>query len=395
MTLEKSGRILSIDLLRGIIMVIMAIDHCRDFLHFDAWVHNPLDFQFTTPPLFLTRWITNYCAPNFIFLTGLSAYLYGLKRPDKLTGFLITRGLFLVLLEITLFRYLWFDDLPLTFTHGGININFAAMVIWAIGLSMVFLAVWHKLPYIIVLITGLLIVFLHNFADSYHPGNSTVWGGIWGLIHVQGPVTFGLMHIYVLYPILPYLGLILLGYCLGKLYTPDFTAKSRKRILVLLGTGCIVLFIALRAFNIYGDDPHTTPWTHYTNLWSSTADYVFSILSFINTTKYPCSLLFILMTVGPALIFLAIAENAENAITRFFSVFGRVPMFYYILHLILIKLIMVLLQALNHYDTPRNHYHLTTVYFAWMFVVFVLYFPCSWFAKYKSSHPEKRWLSYL
>jgi len=383
-------------------MVIMALDHCRDFLHFDAWAHDPLDFLYTTPPLFLTRWITHFCAPNFIFLAGLSAYLYGQKRGGELTRFLITRGLWLILLEMTLFKYLWMGDFIVTVSQqGNINFNFAAMVIWAIGISMIFLALWRKLPYYVVLITGLLIVFLHNLTDKYTPDTTAIWGKVWWMLHKFGALNAGTLslgskdigfHIFVLYPVLPYFGLICLGYCVGKLYTPGFTAEARQRTLVFLGTGCIALFVVLRIFNIYGD---ASPWTPYRNLWSSAADYVFSLLSFVNTTKYPCSLLYILMTVGPALIFLAVAENAENAITRFFITIGKVPMFYYILHLVLIHLITFMLQKLNNYDEPRNHYHLPTVYFAWMFVVFILYFPCSWFANYKAAHPEKKWLSYL
>lgn len=359
-------------------MVVMALDHSRDFLHFDAWKHDPLDFLYTTPFLFLTRWITHFCAPIFIFLAGLSAYLYGQKAGNNLTKFLLTRGLWLIILEFTILKLGWTGDI--------FTLNFIALVVWAIGISMIFLAVWHKLPYYIVFITGILIVVLHNFTDSYHPDITTAVGKLWTLLHVtRTPLTFGPVHVFVLYPVLPYFGLICLGYCLGKLYTSKVNAEIRQRDLILIGTGCIALFIVLRLFNIYGD---SSPWTPYTNLWSSGANRMFTFLSFINTTKYPCSLLYILMTIGPALILLAVTEKAHNAIARFFITYGKVPMFYYILHIFMFNAIALAFGG-------RNKLSLTTVYFAWMFVVLFLYFPCVWYSKYKAAHPEKWWLSYL
>ncbi len=428
MTIEKPNRITSIDLLRGLIMVVMAIDHCRDFLHFDAWVHDPTDFKYTTPFLFLTRWITHFCAPNFILLAGLSAYLYGLKKGgSELTKFLVTRGLWLILLEFTLFRFLWSGDiygkrliienaiathnlglvmLALFYAIGMFNLHFTALVIWAIGMSMVFLAFWRKLPYSVILISGLLIVLLHNLTDAFNPdslgimdavGNSqsanlSVGGIIWAFLHRVTPVTIGPVHVFVLYPLLPYFGLICLGYCLGKFYAPTYAAESRQRNLILLGVGSIALFIVLRLFNIYGDP---SPFTPFTNLWSTPANITFSILSFINTTKYPCSLLYILMTVGPALIFLAMVEKADNVVAHFFITIGKVPMFYYILHLILINLTAFAIKASHIAEETNNRVHLSEVYIAWAFVVFSLYFVCKWYGKYKAAHPEKWWLSYL
>jgi uncharacterized membrane protein len=377
MTLDKPNRITSIDFLRGLVMVIMALDHSRDFLHFDAWTHSPTDFLHTTPFLFLTRWITHYCAPNFIFLAGLSAYLYGQKAGNNLTRFLITRGLWLIFLEFTLFKYGWTGTL--------FTLNFTSLVIWAIGISMIFLALWHKLPYYVVLVSGLLIVFLHNFTDTYNPDTTTTWGNIWAILHVVKPLTLGPVHTFNLYPILPYFGLISLGYCLGKLYAPAFTAEKRKKTLMTLGVACVALFVVLRSFNIYGD---AALWTHYNNLWSGTANFVFSLLSFVNTTKYPCSLLYILMTIGPGLIFLSLFENTNNFISRFFILYGKVPMFYYILHLYLFRFIAEVLDW-------HNKKHLATVYFAWAFVVLILYYPCLWYSKYKAAHPEKWWLSYI
>lgn len=377
MTLEKRTRITSIDMLRGLIMVIMALDHSRDFLHFDAWTHDPLDFQYTTSLLFLTRWITHFCAPNFIFLAGISAYLYGLKEGNNLTKFLFTRGIWLIFLEFTIFKFLW--------TGAYFTNQFTALVIYAIGITMIFLAVWHKLPYHIVLLTGALIVLLHNLTDPYQLSPDTVLGKIWSLLHVVRPIGIGPIHVFVLYPVLPYFGLICLGYCAGALYAPTVPAESRQRTLILLGVGAITVFVILRMFNIYGD---IHKWERVTWLDSTAKNYLYSALSFINTTKYPCSLLYILMTVGPALILLAAAETFSGAISQFFINIGRVPMFYYTLHLIAFRLIVTVTDW-------HNKVHLTTVYFAWAFVVLALYYPCVWFSKYKASNPQKWWLSYL
>lgn len=378
MILEKPARITSIDFLRGLIMVVMAIDHSRDFLHFDAWTHSPTDFKYTTSILFLTRWVTHYCAPNFIFLAGLSAYLYGQKAGRNLTKFLFTRGLWLIFLEFTIFKFLW--------TGAYFNTQFTALVIYAIGISMIFFAIWSRLPYIIILLTGALIVLLHNLTDPYLLNPDTILGKIWSLLHVVRPIGIGPFHVFVLYPVLPYFGLICLGYCAGIYYKPSVTAEQRQRSLILMGVGAIALFVVLRLFNIYGDAQH---WAPVTWLGSASYNYLYSALSFINTTKYPCSLQYILMTVGPALILLAVAESFKGAISQFFINIGRVPMFYYVLHLMAFRLIVTIMPAWH------NGVHLTTVYFAWAFVVLAIYIPCVWYGKYKATHPEKWWLSYL
>jgi len=377
MLIEKPARITSIDLLRGIIMVIMALDHSRFFLHTDEMTHNPLDLSYTTSTLFFTRWITHYCAPNFIFLAGIAAFLYGQKQGANLTRFLITRGLWLIFLELTLFKYLWMGHL---FTN-----LFPLLVIWAIGISMIFLALWRKLPFGLMLATGLMMIALHNLTDSYNPDSNTPIGALWTFLHKPQGTSVGNLHFYVLYSVIPYFGLISVGYCFGRLYLPGVDPEKRHRTLILSGVACIALFVVLRLTNVYGDPK---PWVSYNWLWSNWANYRFTFMSFLNTEKYPCSLLYILMTVGPALIFLGVAENLKNSVASFFIAIGKVPMFYYILHLIILRSIGLALGGLNQY-------RLTTVYFAWIFVVCLLYFPCNWFAKYKAANPGKWWLSYL
>ncbi|HTB07138.1 MAG TPA: heparan-alpha-glucosaminide N-acetyltransferase domain-containing protein [Bacteroidia bacterium] len=369
MTLEKAARITSIDLLRGIIMVIMALDHTRDFFHFDVIHNSPENLYTTSVYLFFTRWITHYCAPTFIILAGISAYLYGQRPGVNLSRFLLTRGLWLILVELIVIRYGWMSIF--------LSLHFVFQVIWAIGISMIFLSLIRRLPYIVILTIGLLIIFLHNLTDGIVYDGSSPLGILWTLLHVQGMVNIGAVHIYVFYPVLPYFGLISVGYCLGKLFTPSTSVQMRKRVLLFAGLSCIGLFIVLRYINIYGDPQP----------WSKQFEPLFTFISFIRVCKYPCSLLFILMTVGPALLFLRFFENTNNAITKIFLVFGRVPMFYYILHLYIIHFLAMAMGG--------NKYHLWQVYIIWLGIVTSLYFPCKWYSTYKSSHPSKWWLSYL
>jgi uncharacterized membrane protein len=388
----KQPRIQSIDALRGLVMIVMALDHIRDFFHYDAFLHNPLDLLYSPADLFLTRWITHFCAPTFIFLTGLSAYLYGLKHTRKeLSRFLFIRGLWLIFLEVTIIAFGWFFSFNF---H-----NPTLMVIWAIGISMVFLAIMVRLPYITILITGFAIVFLHNLFDGLHFTEGSIANDVWMVLHVQGEIRisehFG---IYIFYPILPYLGLICVGYGFGKLFAPNVAPKDRKRSLLWIGLSCIVLFIIIRFTNLYGD-PHP---------WSYQIATRYTILSFINCNKYPVSLLFSLMILGPSILFLyffdrvspeasAVAQGIQNGLTKVLVTIGKVPMFYYILHLYLIHTIAILTEMPNP-NSPMEvtgRFHLWTVYLIWFGVVIVLYLPCKWYGKYKSAHPEKWWLSYL
>ncbi len=368
----KSKRIQSIDALRGLIMIIMALDHTRDFFHFDAFVHDPLDLMYSPYPLFLTRWITHFCAPTFIFLTGAAAYLYGLKHtPGQLSKFLLTRGLWLILLELTVMHFGWLFA-------SRFN-TVILQVIWAIGISMVFLSIIVRLPYTIILITGLAIVFLHNMTDSIHFTDGTFANDIWTLLHQEGGFKIaGGITVFVLYPILPYLGLICAGYAFGKLFGPDIDSQKRKKALLWIGSSCIILFLVLRFTNLYGD-PH--PWTYQ-------RPYRYTFASFINCNKYPVSLLFALMTLGPSILLLCFFEAVQNRVTNFLATIGKVPMFYYIAHLYLIHIAAALSGA-------GNKLHLWGVYLVWIGIIIILYLPCVWYGKYKSAHPEKVWLSYL
>ncbi|MFI5149186.1 MAG: DUF1624 domain-containing protein [Bacteroidia bacterium] len=374
-------RIQTIDALRGLVMIIMALDHIRDFFHYDAFMHDPLNIQESSPLLFMTRWITHFCAPAFIFLTGLSAYLYGLKHTrNELSRFLFTRGLWLVLLELTLFAFGWFTKIDLA--HPML------MVIWAIGISMVFLALASRLPYTVILIMGILIVCLHNAGDHIQFEAGTIQDILWRFLHVHGPVHIsGNFGPLILYPILPYLGLICIGFAFGKLYAPETKPEQRKKALLGAGLACTGIFILLRFTNLYGDPAH----------WETQDSPFSTVLSFINCTKYPVSLLFALMILGPSILFLYFMEGSNTIFNTFLVTIGKVPMFYYILHLYLIRLLATILEKGNPRSmmNAEGQYHLWTVYLIWAGVVLALYLPCKWYGEYKSAHPEQKWLSYL
>lgn len=390
---EKKPRIESIDLLRGLVMIVMALDHTRDFFHSQAWSADPLNLQTTTPWLFLTRWITHFCAPVFVFLAGTSAYLQGMRKSkSELSSFLIKRGFWLILVEIVIFNFAFSFDI-------AYNV-IALQTIWSIGISMVFLGIFIRFPFAVVLTTGLLIVFGHNLLDIYesnHTGNFSLW---YSLLHHQNMFPlWGNHQLLIFYPFLSWTGLMFLGYCFGRLlYNTEL--PKRKAMLLKLGSAIILLFIALRAVDTYGEPVH----------WSVQKNTLYSILSFINTRKYPPSLLYMCMTIGPALLFLAIFGEARNRLTRIISVYGRVPFFYYILHFYLIHALSSINFLIRHHNIAEGvnktdgapnfiianeGYPLWIVYLIWVGIVIALYPLCKWYDGYKTRHREKWWLSYL
>lgn len=394
MTILKSTRIESIDLLRGVIMVIMALDHVRDYFHYGSFFVDPTNLDTTTPILFFTRFITHFCAPVFVFLAGTSAFLYGTKKTKpELFKFLFTRGIWLVFLEITVNNFIWAFDVTYSFT--------ILQVIWAIGISMICLSFLIYLPKKIIITIGILLVAGHNLLDNIVMQGSSFKSIIWYLLHqdmflVLGPNKMIAFH----YPVIPWIGLMALGYCFGTLYKKDFDATIRKKWLLRLGIGSVALFFVLRAINIYGD---LVPWTSQNTLSKT-------ILSFFNTTKYPPSLIFLLMTIGPSIIFLYATENIKNKITDFFIVFGRVPLFFYFLHVFVIHIaaiIGILIFGGNWQDMILTAdvfmnaklinygYPLYKVYLLWVALIFLLYPFCKKYMVYKINHKEKWWLSYL
>lgn len=390
----KTNRIESIDILRGVVMVIMALDHVRDFFHFGAFSSDPTNLDTTTPFIFFTRFITHYCAPVFVFLAGTSSFLYGTRKTKpELFKFLLTRGLWLILLEIVLNNLIWAFD----FTYSFIVLQ----VIWAIGLSMVFLSFLIYLPKRIILVIGILLVAGHNVLDSEIMQGTSFKSIIWYILHQQQFISINPTRMVVFaYPIIPWIGLMALGFCFGSFYQKNFNISTRKKWLLILGISSIALFFILRGLNIYGD---LRPW--------STQDTTTkTVLSFFKVTKYPPSLAYLLITIGPSLLFLYGIETVKNKISDFFLVFGRVPLFYYFLHVFVIHALAIfgilifggnwkdLILSTNAFSNPNfaNYgYPLFIVYLIWIGVIALLYFPSKKYMIYKANNKNKWWLSYL
>ena len=408
-------RIDSVDLLRGIVMVIMMLDHTRDFIHYGALLFDPLDLSKTTTTLFLTRWITHFCAPVFVFLAGTGAYLQFARGKSKseLSRFLISRGLWLIVLEFTVVRLGAFFNLNPAFL-------LFLQVIFVIGFSMIVLAALIHLPLKITAGFGLVMIALHNILDRFpvkpwQGPQSPVpsWGAkLWMLLHQPGIFPIGPHFpsplVFVLYPLIPWIGVMAVGYAFGALYTKD--AKLRKRWLLLIGGIATSLFILIRALDKYGEPLH----------WARQKNLVFTILSFINTTKYPPSLDYLLMTLGPAIVALAFFESGSKVagsisgptglwLRRFFVTFGRVPLFFYILQWFTSHSIAIALHAafgkpvhwlfqtpIEWFTNPPqgNGFNLFVVYLSWIGGVLLLYPLCKWFAGVKARRRDW-WLSYL
>ncbi len=387
-------RIQSIDMLRGIVMLIMALDHVRDYLHITAMTANPLDPATTTPPLFFTRWITHFCAPVFLFLSGTSAFLASQnKNKQDASLFLIRRGIWLVVVEVAIIT------LALTFNPRYDTI--ILQVIWVIGSSMMILGVLLFTNIQVIFAIGLLLVAGHNLLDTVQLPEHTFIRSLVSVLLTTSDVVIPISAnrmILDLYAVLPWTGIMLLGYAFGTVYKygpPD--AGTQKKIF-WLGAGVTALFLILRWVNHYGEPAP----------WRVQKDGVYTLLSFLNTTKYPPSLLYTCMTLGPSLMLLSGLERWKNAVTGIFSLYGRVPFFYYVLHFYLIHTLCVILFYASGYGSadivnpdglfyfrPTNFgLSLPLVYLTWLFVIAILYLPCRWFDQYRSTH-RQWWLSYL
>ncbi|TLV03649.1 DUF1624 domain-containing protein [Dyadobacter luticola] len=389
------SRIRSIDTVRGAIMVIMALDHVRDFFHESAFLADPTDVNTTTGILFFTRWITHFCAPSFMLLLGISAYLSGQnKTVAERSSFLIKRGLWLILVDMIFMTF--------GFTFDIYYKTIILAVLWALGTSMIVLGIFARFTSArVILIVGLIIVIGHNLLDSVKLTENSV-SDILLKIFVTGRGTFLPRGdggtIGFLYVVIPWVGIMMSGYGLGVLYKRDYPAESRKRILLISGLIITVLFFVFRFVNLYGDPAH----------WAAQATSTKTLISFFNVTKYPPSLIFTLMTQGPLLIALAFTEKSVNALARFFTVYGRVPFFFFMVHFYLIHLLTMIAVLTSGYTwaqatddqlffkfRPNDFgYSLGTTYLIWVAIVLALYFPCKWFGEYRVRE-KKWWLSYL
>jgi uncharacterized membrane protein len=372
------SRIASIDLIRGAVLILMAIDHVR--------VYSGLPPGGPTPSIFFTRWITHFCAPAFIFLAGTSAFFYGRRHPD-LSRFLLTRGLWLILLELTVIRVAWTFNFD--FEH-----YLLAGVIWVIGWCLVLMAGLTRLPLPAVAAIGVAIIALHNAVMPELVPHLPVWlRSILYTAFTDPPIG----PLMVLYSIIPWIGVMAAGYAFGKILTLE-PARSR-RICYTVGLGATTLFLLLRGTNIYGDP---RPWT-------ATGEMP-AVLSFLNTTKYPASLSFLLMTLGPTIALIPLLDRARGEVARWVTVFGRVPFFYYVLHIPLIHALAIVVSwiregAVNPWlfanhpmgnpPPPEGYiWSLGLLYLVWAIALVILYFPCRWFADLKARRKDP-WLSYV
>ena len=380
-------RLESVDVLRGVVMVLMALDHTRDFLGVTSV--SPTDLSQTTGPLFFTRWITHFCAPVFFLLTGTGAYLSLRKKSKRqLSRFLFTRGLWLIFLEWTLFRCLGFQ---FNFDYRVTVLN----VLWGLGWAMIVLSALVRIPLAVTTALGLIMIVGHNLLDSIQSSNP-----VWSILHSPNFILKNPQHsVFVVYPLIPWIGVTAVGYSLGQIYA--WTWQLRRTFLLRAGLGLTAAFVILRSINVYGDP---APWT----MQKST---LFTTLAFLNTCKYPPSLLFLLMTLGPALVFLWAMDSRTPRLFRPALIFGKVPMFYFLLHIPLIHLIAVVVCYARYghvhwmFESPSvSQFPITfppgwglslpMVYLMWVSVVIALYPLCCWFAAVKQ-RGSAAWLSYF
>ncbi len=390
----KSRRIESIDVLRGLVMVIMALDHVRDYFHLGAVLYDATNLETTTPLLFFTRFVTHFCAPVFIFLTGTSASLYGQnKSKSDLSRFLWTRGLWLIFVEIVIMNFLWWFNPRYEF----INLQ----VIWVIGLCMICLSALIYLPKKVLIIASLIVIFGHNTLDGISAEGNSLGSILWYIFHqlhfMQVSET-RLIGFY--YPIVPWFAVMALGYSFGFLFHKGFDPVRRKKFLLQFGFVSIGLFLLIRGINVYGDP---APWSLQRNA-------MFTFMSFINVSKYPPSLLYLLITIGPTFIVLYLLEGFKNRTTDFLMVFGRVPFFYYILHILVIhsaalltlvalgkdwRLMIFTSESFMTDKLATYGYSMGVVYLVWILVVAFLYPLSKKYMTYKLVNKDKWWLSYL
>ncbi len=382
-------RIHSIDIVRGLIMIIMTLDHTRDFLHYPG--NPPLNMQTTTGFLFFTRWITHFCAPGFVFLSGVSAYLAGQRRTkNELSLFLLKRGAWLICSDLLIVSLLFSFDLRY---HMLI-----LEVLWATGFGMILLGFLLRAPMAVIATVAMIILFGHNALDYMQLPPDGLTGSLVKLFLTAPDVFIPLSAdraIVVLYSAIPWSAILLLGYSFGALYKNGYDASKRKSILRHWGFSAILLFIVLRLINYYGDP----------SPWSTQRNTAHTILSFLNTTKQSPSLLFLLMTIGPILLLLSFTEKTINRLGEFCRVYGHVPYFYFIIHLSLLRLLNIVLALLSGLPMKSDGspivwqvqgfgIPLWQVYLIWIAVALMLYYPCRWYGHYKRTHSQW-WLSFL
>ena len=379
-------------------MVIMALDHTRDFLTSARTA--PEDLAHTSGALFFTRFITHFCAPVFAFLAGTGAFLATRrgKSIPQVSQFFLTRGLWLLFLEFTIVDFAW-GFVP--WAHGG--------VIWILGWSMVAMALIVRLPVRWIAALGLGIIATHNLLDSIDPLSFGRFYWSWMLLHTPGPIPITANFSFsVRYVLIPWVGVMAAGFAFGSLlHRPD-----RRKWILRIGISATLLFFVLRGINLYGNGTAGLPFGYPRSAgsWSVQPSFSLTVVSFFNTLKYPPSLDYLLMTLGPSMILLGLLDGAkaERGLSRILMVFGRVPLFYYVLHIYLIHLIAIVVALASHQPVwhgtviadfaqkPSGYGHgLPFIYAMWVLAVAILYVPCRWFMEFRSRHRDWGWLSYL
>ncbi|HWJ90738.1 MAG TPA: heparan-alpha-glucosaminide N-acetyltransferase domain-containing protein [Flavisolibacter sp.] len=383
-------RIASIDIVRGLVMIIMALDHTRDLIHVSSVTQSPTDLATTTVPLFFTRWITHLCAPTFVFLSGSSAYISSRNKTiSEARKFLLTRGLWLVLLEFTLVNFgVWFD------VHFNV---FLFDVIATIGCGFIVTSLLLNASSRTFAVLGLAIIFLHNLAPLMPFAETSLIKRILMPLFAPGAFPFDGGRTFVMgYPPIPWLGIMLTGFAAGKIF--ELPVERRRAIFWKTGLASLVLFVVIRAVNVYGD---SVPWSTQNN-------GAFTFLSFMNVTKYPPSLVFCLVTLGIMFLLFYLVEGKRNQLSEIATVYGKVPLFYFLVHWYIIHPIMFLIVFMQGYKSsdlvfgfsfgrPQgpSGLPLRGIYLLWIVVVALLYPLCKWYGKYKEAHREKKWLRYL
>ncbi|AIG00794.1 membrane protein [Pseudomonas fluorescens] len=375
-------RLLSIDALRGLVILFMLLDHVRETFLLHRQVSDPMSIDMTEPALFISRTLAHLCAPVFVLLTGLSAFLYGEKHQGRgdVSAFLFKRGLFLVVLELTLVNFAWTFQLPPSVIY--------MQVIWAIGVSMIALAALVWLPRPLLIGLALLIMGGHNLLDGLHFAAGSALHIPWTILHERSWIEVGdTLRLRTTYPVLPWIGVIALGYGIGPWFTDSMPAAQRQRYLLLAGVGALVGFVVLRAINGYGE----APWQVYDS-------HVQTLMSFFNITKYPPSLLFLALTLGMGFLLLLGCERAgQRRWIGTLAVFGAAPMFFYLLHLYVLKVLYVTGVALFGLN-QQTHFGFDSVEVVWLVALFLplaLYLPVRWFARLKARRRDIAWLKYL
>ena len=378
-TASPAHRLPAIDLLRGTVMLIMLLDHVRETFYLHHQVADPMDLGQVGPALFASRLLAHLCAPVFVFLTGLAAFLYREKQGSDAaaSAFLLKRGLFLVVLELTLVNFAWTFSFPPDVVY--------LQVIWAIGLSMLALAALLWLPRPVLVAGGLLLIAGHNLLDGVRVAADSPWHPLWAVMHQRDWIELGGIRLRTSYPLLPWIGVIALGYAAGSWYRASVSAVKRRRWLALAGAGALAGFVLLRALNVYGDAP-----------WVAGGDFATTAMSFFNLTKYPPSLLFVLSTLGVGLLLLRAFERAPDRL-GFLAAFGAAPMFFYLLHLYVLKLLYLLgLHALGPNRGELFGFPgVGSLWLATLALAFALYWPTRAFARLKARRRDLGWLKYF